>query len=203
MSDIYNIYIDILNKLKMHVKSEPFALHGVVIGAMGTGKTTFAKSLASTFAEVNGGECIYSDSIDVLKQLNPSEKPLAVVIDDVSYQLFGLTKDVRQMLTRIFKIRHTIKQNTLLIFVVHYAKSISPFVRTAPLKVLTSISPAEISAYASEFDFADLVDYLEDYSLYKQKYIYYISIYGYGFKYDVTNCIVADRCKQWKRKKSN
>lgn len=146
----------------------------VVIGQMGTGKTTFARLLYSAFRTKYGGaDLIYlRDTVGFLDWIEVCSKiahrNVFFVLDDVSFSIFGITREAREFLHKFFKIRHYCynKEKIFTTFIVHYSKSIARFIRGAHLKVLTSIDPVEFDSLAEIFPKSDLIDYYEYYTRY-------------------------------------
>jgi len=187
-----------LNKITNYILSKvsnlsSYAILTILIGRMGSGKTTLSKSIASKFAERVGGVCLYSSNYHILYKLDSlkSEQPTALVVDDVSFKLD------REMLGNIFRIRHLVNSKVMLVLNCHYQRSIAPFLRGAQVRILTSLSEAEIKAYESEYLFttSSLWDYLHYLYKYPDKYIILGSFYGREHIVDVTN-EVFDICKE-------
>jgi len=96
------------------------------------------------------------------------------VFDDFSFALTGRSEKDRERLNKIFKIRHYTKSNDLiLIFIVHYVRSLAVFLRASQVRILTSVTEPEIRLYSSEYLFTPsaLWDYLYHYSSSKNRYL--------------------------------
>lgn len=175
-----------------------WVLYGVVIGSMASGKTTLALTLASLFSRKFNGKCYITsnlDNLDIVKDLQG--KHIALIFDDVSNKL----KKYSDHLTKIFTIRHlpnsplqVIDKNIFLLFVCHYLRSIAPFLRSAPVRFLTSISESEIRAYSSEYLFtiSALWDYFHYYVYYPSKYIVLANVYAREHILDVTDLTLSE-----------
>ena len=195
---------DKLNKLANYVLSRvnnlpTYAILVVIIGRMGSGKTTLAKCLASKFAEKTQGICYYTTNVSVLNDLSKfkSEEPIALIVDDVSFQLGSASAKQRELLYNIFRVRHILSPKAMLVFNAHYSRSIAPFLRSAQVRILTSISEAEIKAYENEYLFttSSLWDYLHYTNKYVDKFIILAHVFGKEHIIDMTNNIF-DICRE-------
>lgn len=183
--------------------SDGWSFYGVVIGASASGKTTLALTLASVFTKMYSNSRCYITTN--LSYLDPERirsldgRNVAVVFDDVSNRI----RRVSDELTRLYTIRHphghatdTIGKNVFMLFICHYLRSVAPFIRSTPLRVLSSITEAEIRAYSSEYLFtlSSLWDYLEYVYTYPHRYIILASSGGREHIIDVTH-VVLNECE--------
>lgn len=178
-----NLLYKILDEVYPVKEQGTSAKFGITIGLMGTGKTTFSKVLCKVFEEKYGDTYYgwfnttqqFLDFLDACADYPPQN--LFIVLDDISFYLFGITRETRAFLAEFFKIRHYCrgKDKIFTMFIVHYSKSISRFLRGAHLKVLTSFDPVEFKNLSELFPESDLVDYYEYYiKHYEDKFIYLI-----------------------------
>lgn len=181
-----------------------YVVYGVIIGSMSSGKTTLALTLASLFKRMHqNSECYITDvenmDIVISNLSNLQKKNIAIIFDDVSLVIHRYSKELR----RIFTIRHpsgdpltALDKNIFLLFNCHYVRSIAPFLRASPLRILTSISEAEIRAYANEYLFtvSSLWDYLYYVRKYPERFISLFSVRGSEHVVDVTN-VTRNECK--------
>jgi energy-coupling factor transporter ATP-binding protein EcfA2 len=176
-----------------------WAFYGVIIGTTTSGKTTLALTLASLFTHMySNSKCYITTNLDYLNDLSGlNGKNIAIVFDDVSNRI----KRYSDTLTKLYTVRHpsneainTINKNIFMLFNCHYMRSIAPFIRSTPLRILTSITESEIRAYASEYLFtiSTLWDYLHYYYKYEDKYIVLISVYGREHIMDVSNFVLNE-----------
>lgn len=145
---------------------------------MGSGKTYLA--LASYYYLMKTKKSIdlhystdYTQFDNIINEVRNSDKEYNFILfDDFSYQLVHNSKDYKQFLTNLFKIRHLTGKDKLIIwFNGHYSRSISVFIRSTDYRVLTSITIPEIRQLSNDYIFseADLWDYLSYYN--KHKYV--------------------------------
>ena len=186
----------VYNALRTVLKSENYAIYGVIVGSMSSGKTTLALTLASIFKRMfSDSKCYITQNLDYLTSIDKLDgKYVAIVFDDVSNRIRRFSNE----LTNIYTVRHkgldTINKNIFMLFNCHYLRSIAPFIRSAPLRALTSISEAEIKAYTNEYLFTTSVlwDYLYYVNKYPDKFITLISVRGRERIIDVTNVILNE-----------
>lgn len=173
--DINTIWRDIFPR-KESVSSK----YGIVIGNMGSGKTTLCKYLTYKYSLLRPVMFFKFNLIDDFLEF--LDKPYLTVknydyfflLDDVSFSLFGISREARLFLNKFFKIRHRLNAPRIFtFFVVHYSKSIARFLRGAHLKVLTSIDTVELNSLNELFDMSTLIDYYE----------YYVENYDTSFIY--------------------
>jgi hypothetical protein len=185
---VYSSISRLLNK-------ENWAFYGVIIGSIASGKTTLALTLSSLFTKMfRDSRCYITTDLSYLdpNSINSLEgKYVAIVFDDVSNKI----KRFSEHLTKLYSIRHAenspikvINKNVFMLFNCHYMRSIAPFLRATPLRILTSISESEIKAYSSEYLFtvSSLWDYLYYYYKYEDRYIILVSVRGKERIIDVT-----------------
>jgi hypothetical protein len=90
-----------------------------------------------------------------------------IVLDDFGFIIDRSAKS-REFLYMLFRIRHITGKNRIIVWINgHYSKSLIPFFRATPYRVLTSITEMEIKQYSS--------DYLFPVSLLWDYYTYYLS----------------------------
>lgn len=192
MNKLERLVSEIISRQK---HSSNYSVLSIIIGAMGSGKTTLALSLGTAFKRLVSGECYLSHSIEVIDELSKFTKNhFALILDDISFQLSSTSKRTRDYLQKLFRIRHMTNYNSMIIFVVHYARSIAPFIRSSPVKILTSINEAEVRMYSNEYLFTEpsLWDYLHYTNKYNDKYIILMNQYGRERIVDVTNIIMNE-----------
>lgn len=171
----------------------PTTSSGLVLGKMGTGKTTFVKLFAEYIREYYRREHNVETAIMVFSgedvfNLTEVEETLrydssavnVIILDDMSFILQSRTREVRALFNILTRVRHITESDYNYIFVVaHYSRSIAPFARGANLIVLTSISHPEIEGLKELFTLSSLYDYLEYVETHPRRYIYLIR---YGVK---------------------
>jgi hypothetical protein len=90
-----------------------------------------------------------------------------IVLDDFGFIIDRSAKS-REFLYALFRIRHITNKDKIVVWINgHYSKSLIPFFRATPYRVLTSITEMEIKQYSS--------DYLFPVSLLWDYYTYYLS----------------------------
>lgn len=178
--------------VKKMFKNFPIIVY--TIGSMGSGKTTLAiltyrglkfyrpkKTRPERFKKIllyyyNAHECeteCIDQFINTIQDRSPSTLHF-VVLDDYSFVLQSRTKKYYEFLNKLFRIRHLTGTSYIILwFNGHYSRSLAPFIRSTNYRILTSISPAEIKQYASEYIFAesDLWEYYNYYTRYPSKKI--------------------------------
>lgn len=169
-----------LSKLCKYVALERPPIMIAVIGRMGSGKTHLARRI---YEECFSDYCfveLRAEDLDELEKLSAERQcsKYFFFFDDFSYQLTGRSRADKERLNKFFRVRHIFGTSDIVIVIVaHYVRSIAPFLRTASVKILTSISEAEVKMYSSEYLFTEptLWDYVHYYRKYSNKYIALIS----------------------------
>lgn len=160
-----------MKKICRYLEGERTPLFVVIIGRIGSGKTTLAHSIHEyCFPDYNKYELNDPKEIETL----PPRSKYYIIFDDFSYKITGRTKEDREKLNMLFRIRHVLESNDIvLVFVVHYLRSLAVFIRSSQVRILTSISEPEIQLYSQEYLFtpSSLWDYLHYYMRYPKRYI--------------------------------
>lgn len=161
-----------METLCRYIHREKLPLLVTVIGAMGSGKTTLTRMIHDyCFMDY---EMHYLNDIDELDSLAGGGGKLYIVFDDFSYKITGRRREDQEKLNKIFRVRHILNtDNIILVFVVHYLRSLAVFLRSAQVRILTSISEPEINMYSRDYLFTTsaLWDYLHYYTQYQDRYI--------------------------------
>lgn len=184
----YKILVKYLCRALIKANVVNHALLGVVIGVMGSGKTNISLTLSKLYSLYYGGKCFYAPTIshDIfskVSELSNDTNKVSIVLDDVSFKIS------KEFLNSLMRVRHILNKNVFVLLNCHYQRSIAPFLRSAPLRILTSISESEIRSYVSEYLFttSSLWDYLHYYRKHFDKFIILMSVYGSEHILDVTN----------------
>jgi len=144
-------------------------VHVLIIGHIGTGKTTLAAWLAEriwqdytrVYVWLRDPE-VMEEVIDKLKVLRPQK--LLIVWDDATYSLGYNERRSREAMNIFFRIRHIVGAERIVnIFVAHYFRSIPPALRYSHIKALTSIEPQLINGLKELFSLGALWDFAEFY----------------------------------------
>ncbi|MEM4620867.1 MAG: hypothetical protein QW607_11725 [Desulfurococcaceae archaeon] len=155
-----------------YLKKEKLPLMITIVGSMGSGKTTLTKIIHDyCFPDFK----LYDlKDIDEIRKLRGKGDKFYIVFDDFSYKLLGRRRKEQEKLNKVFRIRHILNtDNIVLVFVVHYLRSLAVFLRSAQVRVLTSISEPEILMYSRDYLFtiSSLWDYLHYYTTNSNRYI--------------------------------
>jgi hypothetical protein len=97
--------------------------------------------------------------------------------------------NAREFLYKIFRIRHITHKNKIVVWInAHYSKSLIPFFRATPYRILTSITTQEIRQLSSDYLFpiSDLWDYYHYMLEHPKKYIVYVNWWTINEIVDVT-----------------
>lgn len=150
-------------KLCEYLRREKTPLIITIIGSMGSGKTTLTKLIHDKcYPEY---PIFYLEDIDDIEHVDRNDK-YYIVFDDFSFKVTGRRKEDQAKLNKIFKIRHLLEtDNIILVFVVHYLRSLAVFLRSSQVRILTSITEPEINMYSKDYLFttSSLWDYLHYY----------------------------------------
>jgi len=151
-----------------------------IIGKMVSGKSTLGLLLAL----MDSDKIVITDSAETIDHLHELRKGLgkptenydiSILFDDFGFQITGRSREDRERLTKLFKIRHILGLRRYnLIFISHYVRSLAPFIRSTNAKILTTLDTAEIPLYVQDrlFMAQDLWDYYS--YLAHQKYKAYL-----------------------------
>ena len=159
-----------MKKICRYLEGEKTPLFITIIGGIGSGKTTLAHSIHEyCYPELEFKERYDVDFTDLEKG-----KGYYLLFDDFSYKITGRSQRDREKLNMLFRIRHILESNDIvLVFVVHYLRSLAVFIRSAQVRILTSITEPEIQLYSQEYLFtpSSLWDYFYYYTTKKGRYI--------------------------------
>lgn len=154
----------------LHKERVPLMI--TIIGAMGSGKTTLSNLIHEKCFPDYTKYCL--EDVDELNEIAKKSDKYYVIFDDFSYKITGRRKEDQVKLNKIFKVRHVLgTDNIVLVFIVHYLRSLAVFLRTAQVRILTSITEPEINMYARDYLFtiSTLWDYLHYYTQESDRYI--------------------------------
>jgi hypothetical protein len=125
----------------------------------------------------------------VLEEIRSSKSNLHfVILDDFGF-VIDKTAQAREFLYRIFRIRHITGKDKIIVWInAHYSKSLIPFFRSTPYRILTSITTQEIKQLSSDYLFpiSDLWDYYYYILEHPNRYIIYVNWYTISEIVDVT-----------------
>jgi hypothetical protein len=96
-----------------------------------------------------------------------------IILDDFGFIIDRSAKS-REFLYALFRIRHITGENRIIVWINgHYSKSLIPFFRATPYRILTSITEMEIKQYSSDYLFpvSLLWDYYSYYMTNPDRYI--------------------------------
>jgi len=126
---------------------------------------------------------------EVLEEIKNSRSKLHfIILDDFGFVIDKSTQ-AREFLYKIFRIRHITGKNKIIVWInAHYSKSLIPFFRSTPYRVLTSITTQEIKQLSSDYLFpiSDLWDYYYYILEHPNKYIIYVNWFTINEIVDVT-----------------
>ena len=131
----------------------------LVVGASGTGKTTWVRQLVHrlhTNSKISYTPIWFSkDEIQelgtIIKEL-PKGVNYILVFDDASYALEDLPKEkLNELAQTLTVVRHIVKGKVITIINIHYDKAVKKFFRAVPFRFLTSISIDELGQYEDLF----------------------------------------------------
>jgi hypothetical protein len=198
-------FITIDSFIDTFIRLNPKTCLTVIIGQMGSGKTTLAWFLAMNIfkyyyhdnktvniKEINVYRDFYLNKNTDVEGLFKTHYPYDIniyILDDTSFLLNTRSLRTLSLLNAITRIRHITKTDYNYIFVIaHYSRSIAPFLRSAPTVFLTSIYPAEVPTLKELFRLSTLYDYLEDYMyiLQHNRRLYLVRVLAYEEKIDFT-----------------
>jgi hypothetical protein len=151
-----------------------------VIGLSGTGKTNFALWLSERLLSDN----IYSDikMINLEENIKENEiftsKNTIYIFDDVTYLLSRHSKEIDKFLRALMLARHTIER-AMFIFISHYSTSTLPVLRSAHVRVVSSITSIyELRQYAKLFNTDALWDFYQRF-IKLERYIFLVNALGF------------------------
>jgi hypothetical protein len=119
---------------------------------------------------------------------NSSTNSHFIVLDDFGF-VVDKTAQAREFLYKIFRIRHITSKNKIIVWInAHYSKSLIPFFRSTPYRILTSITTQEIKQLSSDYLFpvSDLWDYYYYILEHPRRYIIYVNWWTINEIVDVT-----------------
>ncbi|MEM4433273.1 MAG: ATP-binding protein [Desulfurococcaceae archaeon] len=155
-----------------YLKKEKLPLVITIIGSMGSGKTTLSNIIHERCYPDFKKYCL--EDVDELNNIVGETDKYYIVFDDFSYKVTGRRKEDQVKLNKIFRVRHILgTDNIVLVFVVHYLRSLAVFLRSSQVRILTSITEPEINMYSNDYLFtiSTLWDYLHYFTTYKDRYI--------------------------------
>jgi len=92
-------------------------------------------------------------------------KRVVMLLDDFTYAITGRSNADRRRLKNLMEIRHILGENKryYVILVGHYMRALAPVLRSAHIKILTSLDASEVRLYSQEFMFSEnsLLTYFE------------------------------------------
>ena len=151
-----------------------------VIGLSGTGKTNFALWLSEKLLNDN----LYDDVKLVNLEENLDEKAIfdskntIYIFDDVTYLLSKHSKEIDKFLRALMLARHSIER-AMFIFISHYSTSTLPVLRSAHVRVVSSITSVyELRQYAKLFNTDALWDFYQRF-IKLERYIFLVNALGF------------------------
>jgi len=179
------------------------------LGFMNSGKTTLSLLFYNYFNKLSGRHmklhyinALEENSEDktlvdvaneklnaVLEEIRNSKRDLHfIILDDFGF-VIDKTAQAREFLYKVFRIRHITGKSRIIVWInAHYSKSLIPFFRSTPYRVLTSITTQEIKQLSSDYLFpiSDLWDYYYYILEHPNKYIIYVNWFTINEIVDVT-----------------
>jgi hypothetical protein len=126
---------------------------------------------------------------EVLEKIKTSNANLHfIILDDFGF-VVDKSAQAREFLYKIFRIRHITGKSKIVVWInAHYSKSLIPFFRATPYRVLTSITVQEIRQLTSDYLFptSDLWDYYYYMLEHPKRYIIYVNWWTINEIVDVT-----------------
>lgn len=171
---------------------------GFILGSIGSGKTFLSFLIAHILSYRKGYEVYYynggicgSECLDIFIEecRSSNEKKVMAIFDDFSFSVRPNSKEYYSFLNKVFRIRHLAGVDSIfLIFIGHYLRSLSPFIRSTNYKILTSITSSEIRMYANDYLFkeSDLWDFYEYYVKIPDRFLILLEFRGVSKIIDVT-----------------
>jgi len=143
-----------------------------IIGKPASGKTTLAylitAFLSRYFFFTKDAEALDIENLTKLKHEALGfwvERKTVFIFDDFSFAITGRSKEDRKRLKNLVEFRHIFGEGRryYVILIAHYARSLAPVLRSAHIKILTSLDAAEVKLYSSEYMFSEstLLTYFE------------------------------------------
>jgi hypothetical protein len=111
-----------------------------------------------------------------------------IILDDFGF-VIDKSAQAREFLYKIFRIRHITHKNKIIVWInAHYSKSLLPFFRATPYRILTSITTQEIKQLSSDYLFpvSELWDYYYYMLKHPGKYIAYVNWWTISEIVDIT-----------------
>jgi hypothetical protein len=176
-----------------------------IIGKMRTGKTTLAFKLAyfikQYYKKLDTSIQVYTpDQLEDISKLEYEIRKNAnyvnvLIFDDLSFVVSGYNRLVRNFMNLITRIAHITYSNiNYIVFIGHYSRAISPFLRSSNVVFLTSISHPEIEALKELFTLSSLYDYLYYYEKHPKHYIYLVRYHTIERIVDLTDTYTTQIC---------
>jgi hypothetical protein len=151
-----------------------------IIGLSGTGKTNFALWLSEKLLSDN----LYDDVkiVNLEENLNEKEifdsKNTIYIFDDVTYLLSRHSREIDKFLRALMLARHTIER-AMFIFISHYSTSTLPVLRSAHIRVVSSVTSIyELKQYAKLFNADALWDFYQRF-IRLERYIFLVNALGF------------------------
>ena len=151
-----------------------------IIGLSGTGKTNFALWLSEKLINDN----LYDDIkiINLEENLNGKEifdsKNTIYIFDDVTYLLSKHSREIDKFLRALMLARHSIER-AMFIFISHYSTSTLPVLRSAHVRVVSSITSIyELRQYSKLFNTDALWDFYQRF-IKLERYIFLVNALGF------------------------
>jgi hypothetical protein len=151
-----------------------------IIGLSGTGKTNFALWLSEKLIN----DDLYDDVKIVNLEENLDEKSIfdskntIYIFDDVTYLLSRHSKDIDKFLRALMLARHTIER-AMFIFISHYSTSTLPVLRSAHVRVVSSITSIyELKQYSKLFNADALWDFYQRF-IRLERFIFLVNALGF------------------------
>jgi hypothetical protein len=151
-----------------------------IIGLSGTGKTNFALWLSEKLINDN----LYEDVKIINLEESFDEKVIfdskntIYVFDDVTYLLSRHSKQIDSFLRALMLARHTVER-AMFIFISHYSTSTLPVLRSAHVRVVSSVTSVyELKQYAKLFNADALWDFYQRF-VRLERYIFLVNALGF------------------------
>jgi len=169
----------VLDRIKAIASANNIVLVSI-IGLSGTGKTNFALWLSEKLLSEN----IYDDVKLVNLEENFNEKEIfdskntIYIFDDVTYLISRHSKQIDSFLRALMLARHSIER-AMFVFISHYSTSTLPILRSAHVRVVSSITSIyELKQYSKLFNADALWDFYQRF-VRLEKYIFLVNALGF------------------------